>query len=232
MVKCYLFHHSYFKICACCHHFVSKVERAAEFRERVDRKHTGNTLKESNHVLFTCTPWNNNECLRDCAKRWEPSQITLSEMGNMPLPRQHASKHLLLPGRETSINHHDCCLLCFAEFVSHTPPIHKHILRHVHVFLCVCFSAFRAGALSHSYQKRGAVVLTPNNVTIVAPRSRQSRRQPQCLRERLRDRLNGTMNGPLSAGLVSEVQPWRLWHTHKDTHTHCCNIHSSAGYFC
>lgn len=38
----------------------------------------------------------------------------------------------------------------------------------VHIFVCV-FPVFGAGASSHSSDKRGIVVLTPNNVTIVAP---------------------------------------------------------------
>ena len=147
----------------------------------------------------------------------------------MSLPRQHASKHLLLLGRETSFTittaeHYPNAnvLLCFYEFASHTHT------RPTPMRVSVCaFSAFGAGGTSRSSEKRGVVVLTPNNVTIVAPRCRHSRRQPQCLQERLRNCLNGTMNGPLSAGLMSEEQPWRLSHTlaHKDTHTVVTSTH-------
>lgn len=66
--------------------------------------------------------------------------ITLSEKENMSLPRQHASKHLLLLGRETSFTittaeHYPNAnvLLCFYEFASHTRPTP------VRVSMCVRF---------------------------------------------------------------------------------------------
>lgn len=93
--------------------------------------------------------------------------ITLSEMGNMPLPRQHASKHLLLLERETNST-----ITTVEHFFPNGTYTHQQLTNASHTrarrFVRV-LSAFGAGASSHSSEKRGVVVLTPNNVTIVAP---------------------------------------------------------------
>lgn len=115
--------------------------------------------------------------------RTEP--ITLSEMGNMPLPRQHASKHLLLLGRETriTITTVHTFRMAILYFVltslyhthttdSQTQPHHRFTntsYTHARRFVCV-FSTFRAGGLESFFQEAWCIaVLTPNNVTIVAP---------------------------------------------------------------
>lgn len=179
--------------------------------------------ERSNHVLLTCTPWiNKNERLLDCRAdhlEWERKYV---------VTKTTCLKTPTAPGKRNKLHHHDCwtlsecqCLTLFLRVcITHTS--------YTRACLYVCaFSAFGAGGTSRSSEKRGVVVLTPNNVTIVAPCCRHSRRQPQCLQERLRDCLNGTMNGPLSAGLMSEEQPWRHSHTlvHKDTHTVVTSTH-------
>ena len=105
--------------------------------------------------------------------------ITLTEKGNIQLPRQHASKHVLLLGRDTCIRiltakhfPNGIVLICFCEFVSHT---HTHTHTHHRFtdaaysrFVCV-FSIQSRSPESILPKSAARFVLTPNNVAIVAP---------------------------------------------------------------
>lgn len=141
----------------------------------------GKNKLENYSILWAClqeTHWKCTKAASDwvvelCACHWHAMKrvfvrmctevrtelITLSEKGSVLLPRQHASKHPLLLGKETSItimtfpNGCEICLF-LRVCITYTPQIHKHILHSCAPFFSVrvCMFAIQSWSLESFFQ--------------------------------------------------------------------------------